>query len=87
MTRSVAVFSVFVLSTQLLGCAQPTSGPGWTLLSNGLGGPASAADVAPEDGDMATLHTPTVANKTLSAMALERTTGLKPVPSRLVKFD
>jgi len=70
-----------------MGCAQTTSGPGWSLLSNGLGGPVSAADVASAEDDMTTLHTPTVANKTLSAMALERTTGLKPVPSRLVKFD
>jgi len=86
MTRQIAVFSAFVLSTQLMGCAQTTSGPGWTLLSNGLGGPV-AADEGQIDGDMTTLHTPTVANKTLSAMALERATGLQPVPSRLVKFD
>ncbi len=86
MKRKMAVFSAFVLSTQVMGCTQSTSGPGWTLLSNGLGGPVAAADGQTED-DMTTLHTPTVANKTLSAMALERATGLKPVPSRLVKFD
>lgn len=87
MTRLFGVCSVFILSTQLMGCAQSTSGPGWTLLSSGLGGPVSAADTRPDDVDLVMLRTPTVANKTLSAMALERSTGLKPVPSRLVKFD
>lgn len=86
MTRFMAVFFAFVLSTQVMGCAQSPTGPGWTLLSNGLGGPVAAADDQAA-GDMTTLHAPTVANKTLSAMALERATGLKPVPSRLVKFD
>lgn len=86
MTRFIAICFAFVLSTQVMGCAQSTSGPGWTLLSNGLGGPVAAAEDQ-QAGDMSSLHTPTVANKTLSAMALERATGLKPVPSRLVKFD
>lgn len=75
-----------MLATQLMGCAQKQPGPGWQLLSSGLGGPVAAKDVETAP-NMDAIHEPTVANKTLSAMALERATGLKPVPSRLVKFD
>ena len=86
MNRQLTVIAAFLLSAGMMGCTKSTPGPAWSLLSNGLGGPAVADSQKPED-DMVTLHTPTVANKTLSAMALERATGLKPVPSRLVKFD
>ncbi len=87
MKRLFAVVSVVILSAYAMGCARDPGGPGWSLLSNGLGGPAHGASVQDEAGDMNTLHTPTVANKTLSAMALERATGLQPAPARLVKFD
>lgn len=87
MNRFMAFMSVGFVSTQLMGCGQLPAGPDWTLLSNGLGGPVEAAGVENDQSAPEDLHAPTVANKTLSALALERTTGLKPVPSRLVKFD
>ena len=92
MKHLYAVAAALSLSATMMGCAKEASGPAWSLLANGLGGSvqeAHARDSAqkPNSTDMNTLHTPTVANKTLSAMALERTTGLKPMTSRLVNFD
>lgn len=71
----------------MMGCAQGVSGPDWTLLSSRLGGPTDITHMKEDVGVPADLHAPTVANKTLSAIVLERATGLKPEPSRLVKFD
>lgn len=87
MKRSLGVILIVVMSSQMMGCSQGTAGPDWTLLSNRLGGPSEVTHTKAAASAPADLHAPTIANKTLSAIVLERATGLKPEPSRLVKFD
>lgn len=73
-----------VAALALSGCANAVSGPSWSLLQSSLGGPTEADRLERELTD---ISEPTVANKTLSAMALERATGRKPDPARLIRFD
>jgi len=74
-------FAIVILAGALLaGCAN--SEP----LSSGL---ASPAQVAPTQPTPATPETPkkTLASKVLSAIALERVTGRKPDPARLIELN
>ena len=66
------------------GCANAVGDPSWSLLQSNLGGPSQTQL---SDRDLQEIGKPTVANKTLSAMALERATGRQPDPARLVNFD
>jgi hypothetical protein len=61
---------VIVATVLLAGCVNSPQ------LSNGFAGPAQAAVADPDPSKK------TLASKVLSAIALERVTGLKPDPSR-----
>jgi hypothetical protein len=80
------LFIVTIVALSVTGCANHTSDASWSILKSQLGGPAQA-EVTRERRDLSDIHKPTVANKTLSAMALQRATGLEPHPARLVDFD
>lgn len=84
--RTMRLFVVTIVALSVTGCANHTSDASWSILKSQLGGPAQA-DVQRDPRDLSDLHKPTVANKTLSAMALQRATGIEPHPARLVDFE
>lgn len=80
--RSVAIA---LLGLACAGCADGAAGAlGLKSGAMHLAGPGSAATA--EDAD-ASPHQKTLASKVMSAIALEKVTGRKPDPGRLMQLD
>lgn len=78
----IRIASIVTLSVSLAACAQsPMIGASY-LGVGGLQTAPSASSTARRSAEVDHLERPTLAGKVLTAIALERITGLKPDPAR-----
>ena len=83
----IRILSAVALCVSLNACAQsPMIGASY-LGMGGLQSAQSAPSLGPRKVEMDHLDRPTLAGKVLTAIALERITGLKPDPARFTEFD